>query len=171
MRRKTKTDILKKYGWYIIILYTLMILFGLFLAILPHLPHVEYDALQTKEVTVTAFKHFYGGLRGTSYDYIRTTDGEEYNLSGDYDRGNLEELLTEGTTATIKWHRNKPFRTLLAEEMYVDGERVVTYDNDKPLDGKSFLILGSCFIVYGTGGFFWLWRYAKANRKRKKKRA
>ncbi|MBQ4620577.1 MAG: hypothetical protein IJB25_11980 [Clostridia bacterium] len=169
MQRKTKKGIFRKYGWYIII-NTLMILIGFFLAILPHFPHVEYDALQTKEVTVTEFKRFFAVRGGTDYDYIRTTDGEKYNLSGDYDRGKLEELLKEGTTATIKWYKNKPFRTLLAEEMYVDGDRVVTYDNDKQVDGKSFLILGSCFIVFGTGGFIWLWWYAKANRKRKKKR-
>ena len=111
-------------------------------------PHVSYEFLQTKEVTVTAFKRFYGGPKGASYDYIRTTDGEKYNLSGDYQRGQLQELLTEGKTVTIKWYKNEPFWRLLVEEMYVDGERVVTYDNDKPVDWKSTLIFGSCFIDF-----------------------
>ena len=76
-------DIIKENYW-LIILSALFILLGVFCAIFPHIePHVSYDSLQTKEVTVTVFKHFYGGPKGASYDYIRTTDGEKYNLSGD----------------------------------------------------------------------------------------
>ena len=132
MRRKTDMDIIKENYW-LIILSALLILFGVFCAILPHIaPHVSYDSLQTKEVTVTVFKRFYGGPYGASYDYIRTTDGEKYNLSGDYQRGQLQELLTEGKTVTIKWYKNKPFWTLLAEEMYVDGKRVVIVDDTFP---------------------------------------
>ena len=170
MRRKTDKDIIKENYW-LIILSALLILFGVFCAILPHIaPHVSYDSLQTKEVTVTVFKHFYGGPKGASYDYIRTTDGEKYNLSGDYQRGQLQELLTEGKTVTIKWYKNEPFWTPLVEEMYVDGDRVVTNDNDKPVDWKSTLIFGSCFIALGIGGFFLLRLYVKTNRKKQKKR-
>ena len=79
-------------------------------------------------------------------------------------------MLTEGKTVTIKWHKNKPFWTLHAEEMYVDGKRVVTYDNDKPVDWKSPLIFGSCFIALGIGGFFLLRLFVKTNRKKQKKR-
>ena len=170
MRRKTDKDIIKENYW-LIILSALLVLFGVFCTILPLIaPHVSYDSLQTKEVTVTVFKHFYGGPKGASYDYIRTTDGEKYNLSGDYQRGQLQELLTEGKTVTIKWYKNEPFWTLLVEEMYVDGERVVTYDNDNPVDWKSPLIFGSCFVVLGIGGFFLLRLFVKTNRKKQKKR-
>ena len=170
MRRKTDKDIMKEnHG--LMILSTLLILFGVFCAILPYIaPHVGYDSLQTKEVTITKFKHHYGGVRGASYDYIRTTDGDKYNISGNYQRGQLKELLTEGRTVTIKWYKNEPFWTLLAEEIYVDGERVVTYDNDKPVDWKSPLIFGSCFIALGTGGFFVLRLFVKTNREKQKKR-
>ena len=170
MRRKTDKDIIKENYW-LIILSTLLILLGVFFAMLPHIAlDVGYDALQVKDVTITEFKHHHGGYRGSSYDYIRTTDGEKYNLSGDYQRGQLQELLTEGKTVTIKWYKNKPFWTLLVEEMYVDGERVVTYDNDKPVDWKPPLIFGSCFIALGIGGFFLLRLFVKTNRKMQKKR-
>ena len=100
---KSDMDIIKENYW-LIILSALLILFGVFCAILPHIaPHVSYDSLQTKEVTVTVFKHFYGGPKGASYDYIRTTDGEKYNISGDYQRGQLQELLTE--QVQLKWAR------------------------------------------------------------------
>lgn len=170
MRRKTDKDILKENNW-LIIASALFIIFGIFVAILPHItPIVSYDSLQTKEVTIKVFKHFYGGARGASYDYIRTTDGEKYNISGDYQREQLKELLTEGRTVTIKWYKNNPFWTLLAEEIYVDGERVVTYDNDLPVDWKSPLLFGSFCIVLGVGGFFLLRFFLKTNRTKQKKR-
>ncbi len=170
MRRKTDKDIIKE-NFVLIILSTLLFLVGVFFAILPHIaPHVGYDSLQMKEVTITKFKHHYGGARSASYDYIRTTDGEKHNLSGDYQREQLQELLTEGKTATIMWHKNKPFRTLLVEEMYVDGERVVTYDNDKPIDWKPPLIFGCCFIALGIGCLFLLRVLVKTNRNKQKKR-
>ncbi len=168
MRRKTDKDIIKENNW-LIILPTLLILFGVFCAILPYIaPHVGYDSLQIKEVTITEFKRFHGGLHGASYDYIRTTDGQKFNLSGDYQREQLKELLTGGRSATIKWYKNEPFWTLMVEEMYVDGERVVTYDNDKPVDWKSPLIFGSCFIALGIGGIFVLRLFVKMNRKKQK---
>ena len=170
MRRKTDKDIIKENHW-LIILSALLVLFGVFCAIFPHIAlHVSYDSLQTKEVTITEFKHHNGGNRGASYDYICTTDGEKYNLSGDYQREQLKDLLTRGKQVTIKWHKNSPFWTLLVEEMYVDGERVVTYDNDKPVDWKSPLIFGTCFIALGMGGFFLLRFFVKMNRKKQKKR-
>ena len=170
MRRKTDKDIIKENHW-LIFLSTLFVLFGIFFAILPHIaPPVGYDSLQMKEVTITKFKHHYGGVHGTSYDYICTTDGEKYNLSGEYQREKLQELLMEGKTVTIGWHKNEPFWTLLVEEMYVDGERVVTYDNDKPVNWKSPLIFGSCFIVLGIGGILLLRLFVKTNRKEQKKR-
>lgn len=160
-----------KENYWLMILSTLLILLGVFSVILPHVvPDVGYDYLQTKEVIVTAFKNFDGGYKGASYDYIRTTDGEKYNISGDYQRAQLQELLTEGKTVTIKWYKNEPFWTLLVEEMYVDGERVVTYDNDKPVVWKPPLIFGSCFIALGIGGFFLLRLFVKTNRKKQKKR-
>lgn len=168
MRRKTDKEILKE-NCLLIILSTILVLLGIFIAMLPHIaPHVGYDSLQTKEVTITKFKHHYGGVHSASYDYIRTTDSEKHNLSGDYQREQLQKLRTEGKTATIMWHKNKPFRTLLAEEMYVDGERVITYDNDKPVDWKPPLIFGCCFIALGIGGFFLLRVLVKTNRNKQK---
>lgn len=170
MRQKTDKDIIKENYW-LIILATLLILFGVFCVICPHIaPHVGYESLQSKEVTITEFKHHYGGYRGASYDYIRTTDGVKYNISGDYQRERLRELLTDEKTVSIKWYKNEPFWTLLIEEMYIDGERVVTYDNDKPVDWKSPLIFGTCFIALGIGGFFLLRLFVKTNRKKQKKR-
>ena len=169
MRRKTDSDIVHENRG-LIILSIILIIFGISCIILPHIkPHVGYDSLQPKEVTITAFKHHYG-YKNSDYDYIRTTDGEKYYLSGDYRETQLKGLLTEGKTVIIKWYKNKPFWNLLAEEMYVDGERVVTYNNDGPIDRVSPLIFGIFFIALGAGGFVMFRYFLKANRIKQKKR-
>jgi hypothetical protein len=170
MRRKTDKDIRREYGW-LVIGSVILILLGLLFAILPNvIPPVSYDSLQTKEVTITAFKRHIGGRRGHTYDYILTSEGEKFNLSGDYQRAHLNTLLTEGTTAIIKWYRNVPFRTLLLEEMYIDGERVVTYDNDRPSDWWAPLIGGGFFCVLGAGGLLMFRNIRNSNRKKQKMR-
>ncbi len=168
VRRKTDMDILIEHK-FLIIGSILLILFGIFVAIAPHIHSGNYDSLQTKEVTITEFKRN-SVPRDSSYDYICTTDGEKYNLSGDYQREQLQELLTEGRTITIRWYKNTPFWTLLAEEIYVDGERVVAYDNDLLGAWKTPLVIGICAIALGIGGFFFLKFSLKSNRKKQKKR-
>ena len=169
MRRKTDKDILTENNW-LIIGSVFLILLGIFVAILPHIvPHVGYDSLQTKEVTIYEFKRHHGA-RGVSYDYIRTTDGQKYNISGDYQREQLKDLLTEGRTVTIKWYKNEPFWTLLAEEIYVDGESVVTYNNDAPVEWKLPLIFGICLVALGACGFLLVRLFLKMNRTKQQKR-
>ena len=170
MRRKTDKDILKENNG-LIIGSMLLILLGIFIAILPHIePSAKYDSLLTKEVTISLFEHHIGGAYRASHDYILTTEGEKYNLSGDYQREQLTELLTEGKTVTIKWYKNKPFWTLLAEEIYVDGERVVTYNNDLPVEWKLPLIFGACLIALGVSGFLLVKLFLKWNRTKQQKR-
>ena len=170
VRRKSDKDIIKESKW-LIIVSILLILLGIFLAILPHLvPRGNYDSLQAKEVTISEFKTNYGGLHRASYDYIRTTDGEKYNISGDYQRAQLKDLLKEGQAVTIKWYKNEPFWTLLAEEIYVNGEQVVKYDNDLPVEWKPALIFGLCVSALGIGGLFLFRFFLKHNREKQKKR-
>lgn len=152
MRRKLDKDVLKE-NWWLLIGPFVFILLGVLVIILTYVEKpVEYASLQTKVVTVEAFKRKYGS-HGSSYDYIRTSDGERYTVSGDYQRKQLEELLTKGTKITIMWYQNKPFWTLLAEEIYIDGTRVVAYDNDAPVNKTITLIVGICSILLGLGSF------------------
>ena len=124
--------------------------------------------MEIKEVTITEFKRI--STRGFSYDYIRTTDGEKYNISGDYQREQLQELLAEGKRITIRWRKNNPFWTLLAEEIYVDGKRVVTYNNGSPGARECSLIVGFCAIAIGTGGLLLIKFSLKSNHDKQKKR-
>ena len=166
MRRMTDTDVIKQYAL-IFIASIGFIVSGILVAILPHImPYVPYDSLQTKEVTITVFDYSYGGRHSSGHYYIRTTEGEMFNITGAYTPSELCEVLTSGTEATIKWHKNKPFWTLLVEEMYVDGTRVVTYDNDKPADWKLPLIIGIFCLAIGIGGLFLIRFFLKDNRRK-----
>lgn len=152
MRRKSDKDVLKE-NWWLLIGPLVFVILGILVIILTYIEKpIECTSLHTKAVTVEAFKHRYGS-HGSSYDYIRTSDGERYTISGEYQQKQLEELLKKGTKITIKWYQNKPFRTLLAEEIYIDGIRVVAYDNDVPVDKTITLIAGICSILLGLGSF------------------
>ena len=169
MRRKSDSDIvIENIGCLSVSVF--FIVMGIFAVLLPLVwKPVSYDLLQTKEVVIEKF-----GLdstyRGGSYHYIRTETGEKFNISGEYNPKQLKELLTKGTAATIKWNKNKPFWTYLAEEIYVDGECVVTYDNDEPVASWPRWLLGGASSVAGGIGLCFFNFVFKRNRIRQKKR-
>ena len=181
MQQNIDKDVLKE-NWWLLIGPLFFVLMGILVIALTYFEKpVEYASLQTKTVTVEKFKRHYGS-HGSSYDYIRTTDGERYTISGEYQRNQLEELLTKGTRITLMWYQNKPFWTLLAEEIYIDGARVVTYDNDAPDNKTITLIVGVLSILLGLGSFCFIRfvlaainkkpkKYAKTKRKHRKRRS
>ena len=168
MKQKQNKNVLKE-NWWLLIGPLVFILMGILVIVLTYIEKpIEYASLQTKTVTVEKFKHHYGS-HGSSYDYIRTTDGERYTISGEYQRKQLEELLTKGTTITILWYQNKPFWTLLAEEIYIDGSRVVAFDSDAPANKTVLLVVGSLAVILGLGNFCFLrYIFAVVDRKPKK---
>jgi len=168
VRRKTDRDVVKENIW-LVFLSGALIFFGVIIALWPCVfPSPSYDALEEKEVTVQTLQHF-SGVKGVSYDYILTMDGERFNLSGDYDREKAFAQLTEGSKATIKWCVNRPARTLLAEEVRVDGETVVAY-RSQPDSWKPMLVFGSWFAATGIGGFLLLHLLVKTNRRKQNQR-
>ena len=168
MRRKTDREIVKENIW-LVFLPGALILLGILIGLWPYLfPEPDYDALEEREVTVQALRHF-SGVKGVSYDYIVTTDGERLHLSGDYDREKISAQLTQGQKATIKWCVNRPSRRLLAEEVRVDGETVVAYRR-QPDSWKPMLVFGSWFVATGIGGFLLLRLLVKTNRRKQNQR-
>ena len=147
MKTTVDKEILKE-NWWLIVGPVLFILLGIFCIILPDRP-IDYASLQTKEVIVETFKYHYGA-HGSDYHDIRTTDGERYVIKGDYRREQLEELLTKGAVITIKWYESD-FGGLCAEEVYIDGEKVVAYNDDLPVKNNIRLILGVFVVVLALG--------------------
>lgn len=100
MRRKTDRDILKENTWLICASCALIVL-GIFIGLWPYLfPEPDYDALEEREVTIQALRHF-SGVKGVSYDYIVTTDGERFPLPKIFLAFSAELYYTKWTPAGV----------------------------------------------------------------------
>ena len=147
MKAKVDKEILKENGL-LFVVPALVLLLGVLLIVLPYKP-IDYAALQSKDVTVHSIVHRYP--RGSAdYHDIRTTDGERYVVKGEYEREQLETLLRKGTRITIKWYRSD-FGGVCAEEVYVDEEKVVAYNDDLPAKGDMHLLIGISAVTIGWG--------------------
>ena len=155
MRRLTDGEIVRKNGW---------LLAGagvfLFVGILLCVAAVFFAAparedLQETTGTVRYVRH---SIEPHAHDdYLKTTDGTVYRISGSYQRETIKEQLPEGAAVTVRWYRHFPTFRLFAEEVCVDGVWVVTYNNTKA-DRIAPLIVGVFVLALGTGCAF-LFRY------------
>ena len=170
MRRKSDKE-MKKEVRIFLVLGIMEILFSLFVIVLPIIPPTPYEKYTEKEVVISKFGHFYGGPKGSSYDYIITEDGEQYNITGDYNRSELTEILTKGTIVIIRCCTNNilPFKKY-AEEITVNENKIVTYNNDAPINWTLPIIFSSISFLIGVLFLFaYRWqitRNKKINAKR-----
>ena len=169
MRRKSDKDIIKEYR-ILVILGVVCVLFGLSAVLLPALiPITPYEEYMEKEVVILEFDHYYV-VKGSSYDYIITEDGK-YNITGKYSRSQLSDILTEGTVAMIKYDINPVFpHKKYVEEMSIAGNKVVTYDDDEPIQWTGLIIFCLVFCLIGVGLLFVCRRVVIQNRKLQVKR-
>ena len=169
MRRKNSKDIVKE-NYFLIIISVLFISFGILLYLLPIIsPPVSYDSLQTKDVIVHSFYSRHSSPGGSHY-YIETTDSEEYTISGDFELKQLNEELKKNKVVTIKWFKNNIFGNYLAEEIYADGNRIVSYNDVIPVNWTLPLIGGSCFVSFGIGCILLLKHFIHKNTLKQKQR-
>lgn len=170
MRRKSEKEMRKEFIIFLIF-GIITILCGLFILLFPIIPPTPYEAHIEKEVIISKFDHFHGVRFAASYDYIITEDGKKYHITGDYIRSELSETLTKGTVAIIKYDTNDilPF-IKYAEEIYVDGNKIVTYNNDAPIKWIPHIIFGLLACLVGAASlFFYRWnirRYRTLQSKR-----
>jgi hypothetical protein len=169
MRRKSDKDIRKEYAIFLVIGFA-FILIGLLILSSPLIPLKPYDEYMEKDVIISQFDYHHT-VKGSSYHYILTEDGEKYNITGEYESSELYKILSPGTFATIKYDVNKvfPFK-MYVEEMIVNDNKIITYDNDQPPDWTAIIIAGSISSLLGTG-FLFVYRAAIVhNRKQQQKR-
>ena len=170
MRRRSDREVKKEFNIFLI-LGIIAILFGIFIILLPIMPTTPYEEYKEKEVIISEFDHFYGGLKGASYDYIITEDGEKYNVTGEHSRSKLSEILIKGTTAVIKYDTNNilPF-IKYAEEITVGGNKIVTYNDDVPTNWTPHIIFCLICCLIGVSFLFvFRWQVIR-NRKLQTKR-
>lgn len=170
MRRKTDKEI-KKENAVLLIVGILCILTGIFMLTLPLMHTTSYQELTEAQVIIEKFDRYYGGGKFATYDYIVTEDGDVFNVTGEYDRAELSDLLSPGTAATIKYSVNRifPFKQY-AEEMTVNGQTVVTYNNHKPIDWTASVIFCVIFCLLGVAHFIGYCLHIRRNRIMQEKR-
>lgn len=172
MRRMSDKDILKANAL-LAVFSVLSILTGIFLPFLPVLlPVAEYDELVDKQIVVQSLE-WIQQQRGASFYLVTTEEGEQYNITGSYESAaQLEGILSQGKSASIKYYENKIFflTKKYAEVVVADGECVVSYNNDED-DGMwvLYLITACCFLI-GSGGICFVVWEIKRNRKDRARR-
>jgi hypothetical protein len=169
VRRKTNKEVRKEHR-ITLILGCCFIAFAVFCILLPLIPRTPYSEHFEKEVIVSESDFYFGGVRGASYYYIITTDGEIYNITGEYSASKLREYLKEGTQITIKYTENKLFNRKYAEEIVLNGELLVKYDNDKPIDWTGSIIFATFSDLVGIGFILSYRFHINHNRKLQAKR-
>ena len=150
MRRKSDKEVKKEHR-ITLILGCCFIAFAVFCILLPLIPYTPYSEHFEKGVIISECDFYSGGVRGASYYYIITTDGEIYNITGDYSTSKLKESLKEGTEITIKYTENKLFNRMYAEEIVLNGELLVKYNNDDPIDWTGSIIFAAVSALVGVG--------------------
>jgi len=169
MRRQSDKDIRKEYRIFLVI-GCAFILFGLFILLSPLIPLTPYDEYMEKDIVISKFD-YHSTVKGASYHYILTEDGEKYNITGEYESSELYTTLSPGTYATIKYEINKVFPLkMYVEEMIVNGNKIITYDNDRSPDWTAIMIVSSILLLLGTGFLFAYRATILHNRKQQQKR-
>ena len=138
-------------------------------------PTVPYEDLTETQITIQkVIFHPYSRYwnRGGSYWSLTATDNRTFNLTGTYKAQDIEELLTKGKDATVKYYETwfgKLFGKRYAKEAVIDGQTVVSY-SDPEEHPAIVLIVSGLLLLLGLLGFFFAHWSAKDARMRAEKR-
>ena len=171
--KRISDEKIKKMKMGTILIFSLLLLLSVIICFLPDIfPESKYDELNKKDIVVSKLTVSYG--RGENIYRIYTLDGESYNLTGDFERDSIRDILVQNTKATIKWSRN---RFLLfsdyAEEVRVGDNIVVSYNNDDPIPRSSYFLLSGIIVLIDVAflllHFWWIKHLQTLQDKRDKR--
>ena len=170
MRRKSDKQIKKEF--ISVLIFGIVAIFaGLFILTYPLIPATPLEEHKEKEIVISKFAYHAGGQYVASYYYIITEDGERYEITGEYSATQLYDVLSKGTVAVIKYDTNKLLTFInYAEEMTVDGNKIVTYNNDDPTNWTIHIIFGLLALLIGLASLFLFRWEIKHNREIQAKR-
>lgn len=170
-KRVTGKDIRRFYRIFVVG-SILAFVFGIWIILSMSLnPTPSYEDQQESTVTVESIR-YYPSVRGVGGYRIKTTDGDIYRLSGDFNASALKEKLTGGTVITIKWHQKNFLINdiLYIEEIKLNGEILSHYtNNDKSVMVFSLISGGIMFILGFIGLLFYHYRVKEEIKKLPKK--
>ena len=169
MRRTSEKEIKKGFIGFLIF-GIIAILMGFIILASPLIPTTPYEEYKEKEVVISTFDLSTGRHRA-SYYYIITEDGEKFTITGEYSAPQLYQTLIKDTVAVIKYDTNSilPFKKY-AEEITVNGNKIVTYNNDAPTNWTPLIIFCLLFCLIGGAFLFFYHWYITHNRKLQSKR-
>lgn len=172
MRRKSEKEVKKDFIGFLI--FGIAAIFvGFFILAYPLIPATPLEEHREKEIVISKFDYHSGTKGSSSYHYIISEDGEEYNITGEYSASELYEILTKGTVVVIKYDTNNilPF-VKYAEEITFNGNKIVTYNNDAPTNWISHIIFSLLFVLIGVSFlFFYRWKITNNRKVQAKKDA
>lgn len=170
MRRKSDKQIKKEFIG-VLVFGIVAIFAGFFILAYPLIPDTPLEEHKEKEIVISKFDYHGGGRYGASYHYIITEDGEKYNITGEYSATELYDILSKGTVAVIKYDTNKilTFKKY-AEEITIDGNKIVKYNNDAPTNWTMHIIFGVLALLIGLAFLFYYRWELKHNREMQAKR-
>ena len=108
-------------------------------------------------------KWVYGGKGAESRYHIKTDAGEKYVIVGkyEYDHDTIEEKLSPGTKAKIKYFEGGIafFRQNNVEEVYANGECLVSFSPaEKPSAAVAFIFGALCIVLPAGSLKFMHWQ-------------
>ena len=109
-----------------------------------------YAQLKEAEITIE-WTNYRAGRRSVG-SYLGTTDDMVFKVGGDISsRADFESKLTPDTNVQIKYYRGIHlfFPMNFIEELTVNGETIITYNNQQGLVRKICIIVGSLFFTVG----------------------
>ncbi len=145
MRRMTGREIFKKNYPLIIMALACFLLAAAVPVMYFGAPELKYEDLQSQEIVVASLE-WIRVTDGEDYYRLTTEGGERFRISGKYDRERLEELLTAGTRAVVRYYENSFLRQSrkFAEVIYVDRECVVEFEQEK---SSPWAVMGVCVFL------------------------
>ncbi len=133
------------------VVLSITVVIALLLVFSPELfPPPSYDELYEKAVTISSYERTPAYRGGYSYR-LYTEEDSTFTLTGTFDHDTVADMLQHGVTATVKGYPGlNPFFDCV-EEITVNGDVIVSYNNDDPTDRTSLVWLGLFFVLIGTG--------------------
>ena len=162
MRRITTSELVRK-NFFLVVFSIVSFAVGIFMLVLALLPWdpLEYNELLEKEITVESLKwvHRKGG---DLHCHLKTDAGEKYVIVGkyEYDHDTIEEKLSPGTKAKIKYFEGGIafFRQNNVEEVYANGECLVSFSPaEKPSGAVAFIGGVLCIVLPASSLKFLRW--------------
>ena len=173
MKRISEKDFVKMNSLTWTVFSVLVILAVVSFFFLDLFPEPTYAELEEKNVVVADIIRVHIYRSGDVYR-VCTVDGETYNLTGSFAYEDLKDILLPNTTATIKWARNRfVIFPDYAEEVIVNGQVVVRYNNDEPIPRSPYYFMAGLFAVFGAlflWGRLWWTKHLRTKQEKRDKR-